>query len=94
MNPRLIEDPQAPEGWTLAADGKSIHRSYKFINFRDAFAWMTACALVAEKLDHHPDWSNNYSSVEVGLSTHSAGGLTALDIDLAAEMDRLAHKYL
>lgn len=90
MSRDLIDNPQPPKGWQLADDGKSISRSYKFATFRDAFAWMTACALVAEKMDHHPDWSNVYNRVEVSLTTHSASGLTALDMKLAAEMDRLA----
>lgn len=77
-------------GWTLAADGRSIGRTFTFKNFSEAFAFMTRCALAAEKMDHHPDWSNVYKTVKVNLSTHDAGGLTALDFDLARRMDRFA----
>ena len=76
------------EGWALAKDGSSINRKFEFKNFSEAFAFMTRCALAAEKLDHHPDWSNVYKTVDVTLNTHDAGGLTALDFDLAKRMNR------
>lgn len=76
------------ENWTLAADGKSIRRRFEFKNFSEAFAFMTRSALAAEKMDHHPDWSNVYKTVDVTLNTHDAGGLTALDFELAKKMDR------
>jgi 4a-hydroxytetrahydrobiopterin dehydratase len=69
-----------PEGWELAADGKSIRQSFRFKDFTEAFAFMTRIALLAEKADHHPDWSNAYNRVEISLSTHEAGGVTARDI--------------
>lgn len=75
------------EGWTLAPDGLSISRSFVFRNFSEAFAFMTRVAMAAEKLDHHPDWSNVYKTVEVKLDTHDAGGLTELDIKLAKRMN-------
>jgi 4a-hydroxytetrahydrobiopterin dehydratase len=78
------------DGWTLAEDGLSIHRTFTFRNFSEAFAFMTRSALAAEKLDHHPDWSNVYKTVEVKLNTHDAGGLTALDFELARKMNRFA----
>lgn len=78
------------EGWSLAEDGGSISRSFAFRNFSEAFGFMTRVALAAEKMDHHPDWSNVYKTVEVTLSTHSAGGLTDLDLELARRMNRLA----
>ncbi|HEV2506612.1 MAG TPA: 4a-hydroxytetrahydrobiopterin dehydratase [Mesorhizobium sp.] len=78
------------ENWTLAADGNSIRRRFEFKNFSEAFAFMTRSALAAEKLDHHPDWSNVYKTVDVTLNTHDAGGLTALDFELAKKMDRFA----
>ena len=78
------------EGWTLASDGGSISRTFTFKNFSEAFAFMTRSALAAEKLDHHPDWSNVYKTVEVKLNTHDAGGLTALDFELAKRMNRYA----
>jgi 4a-hydroxytetrahydrobiopterin dehydratase len=77
-------------GWTLAADGLSIARTFTFKNFSEAFGFMTRAALAAEKLDHHPDWSNVYKTVEVKLNTHDAGGLTELDFELARRMSRYA----
>jgi 4a-hydroxytetrahydrobiopterin dehydratase len=76
-------------GWTLAEDGRSISRNFKFRDFVEAFSFMSACALVAERMDHHPDWTNVWNRVDVTLSTHSAGGLTDKDVALAREMDRL-----
>ena len=81
---------QALDGWFLAEDGLSIHRTYKFGNFVEAFAFMTRCAFAAEKLDHHPEWFNVYKTVEVKLTTHSAKGVSALDFALAKEMDKAA----
>lgn len=80
------------DGWTLAEDGNSISRSFTFRNFSEAFAFMTRVALAAEKMDHHPEWSNVYKTVDVTLSTHSAGGLTELDMELAGKMNRFAGK--
>ena len=77
-------------GWNLAADGLSISRTFTFKNFSEAFAFMTRAALAAEKLDHHPDWSNVYKTVDVRLNTHDAGGLTELDFELARRMSRYA----
>lgn len=74
-------------GWTLAADGLSMSRSFVFKNFSEAFAFMTRVAMAAEQLDHHPDWSNVYKTVDVKLNTHDAGGLTELDIKLAKRMN-------
>ena len=76
------------EGWSLADDGGSISRRFTFRNFSEAFAFMTRTALAAEKLDHHPDWSNVYKTVDVTLSTHDAAGLTDLDFTLARKMNR------
>jgi len=75
-------------GWTLS--GGKLRREFRFTDFSEAFGFMTRAALAAEKLDHHPDWSNGWNRVTVELSTHDAGGLTVLDFELAAEMDRLA----
>lgn len=77
-------------GWSLVDNRDAIAKTYQFSNFITAFGWMTRAALQAEKLDHHPEWFNVYNRVEVVLSTHDAGGLTALDIKLARAMDRLA----
>lgn len=75
-------------GWNLEEDAQAIRREFKFKNFSEAFSFMTRSALAAEKMDHHPEWSNVYNKVDVRLTTHSAGGVTALDIDLAKKMDR------
>ena len=76
------------DGWSLATDGGSIARTFTFETFSEAFAFMTRVALAAERMDHHPDWSNVYKTVNVTLNTHDAGGLTALDFELARTMDR------
>ena len=72
-------------GWTT--DGAQLKRSYRFPDFVSAFDWMTVVAAEAERIGHHPDWSNVYSGVEVALSTHDAGGLTELDVALASFME-------
>ena len=77
-------------GWVLEEGGAAIRKEFKFKNFSEAFAFMTRAALAAEKLDHHPEWSNVYNKVDVRLTTHSADGLTALDFDLARKMDRFS----
>lgn len=78
------------EGWALSDDGTAITRSFGFKNFSEAFGFMTRSALAAEKMDHHPEWFNVYRKVDVTLSTHDAGGLTRLDFELAAKMNRFA----
>ncbi|WP_306048583.1 4a-hydroxytetrahydrobiopterin dehydratase [Oceaniradius stylonematis] len=77
-------------GWTAEEDGKAITRTFKFGTFTQAFAFMTAAALTAEKMDHHPEWFNVYNRVDVRLTTHDSGGVTALDIALAGAMDKAA----
>lgn len=77
-------------GWTAEEDGKAVTRTFKFGTFTQAFAFMTAAALTAEKMDHHPEWSNVYNRVDVRLTTHDSGGVTALDIALAGAMDKAA----
>jgi 4a-hydroxytetrahydrobiopterin dehydratase len=67
-----------------------MSRKFEFRNFSEAFAFMTRSALAAEKLNHHPDWSNVYKTVNVTLSTHDAGGLTEMDLDLARRMNGFA----
>jgi len=74
--------------WSLH-DGK-LSRVFRFGNFVEAFGFMTRAALVAETMNHHPEWSNVYATVEVELTTHDAGGITELDFELAAKMDALA----
>ncbi len=71
-------------------DGRdAITRSFTFNNFGEAFAFMTQVALMAEKADHHPEWSNVYNRVDILLTTHDAGGLSARDVDLATQIDAL-----
>ena len=77
-------------GWSEVKDRDAISKTFVFRDFNEAFGFMTRAALVAEKLDHHPEWFNVYKTVTVTLSTHDAGGLTELDIKLAETMDRLA----
>mgnify|MGYP001173996580 CR=1 FL=1 len=76
--------------WSLVTGRDAIARSFKFRDFNAAFGFMTRAALVAEKMDHHPEWSNVYNRVDVVLSTHDAGGLTDRDVALATAMDALA----
>jgi 4a-hydroxytetrahydrobiopterin dehydratase len=76
--------------WQLVAGRDAITRSFRFKDFNAAFGFMTRAALAAEKLDHHPEWFNVYNKVDVTLSTHDAGGLTALDVKLATTMDAIA----
>ena len=75
--------------WTLRGDGLAIERTFKFADFSEAFAFMTRVALLAEKADHHPEWSNVYNRVEITLTTHDAGGLSRRDGDLAKAIDDL-----
>jgi len=73
----------AAAGWQVSADGRSIARGFAFPSFPAAFGWMVQVALLAERLDHHPAWTNVYRRVEVRLTTQSAGGLTGLDVEMA-----------
>jgi 4a-hydroxytetrahydrobiopterin dehydratase len=76
--------------WRMTDGRDAIQRTFKFKDFSEAFGFMTRAALVAEKMDHHPEWTNVWNRVEVVLSTHDAGGLTERDLKLAEAMDRLA----
>ena len=77
-------------GWSEVTDRDAITKTFVFRDFNEAFGFMTRAALVAEKLDHHPEWFNVYKTVTVTLSTHDAGGLTEHDVKLAEAMNRLA----
>jgi len=77
-------------GWSAAEGRDAITKTYKFEDFNTAFGFMTRAALMAEKLDHHPEWFNVYNRVEVVLSTHDADGVTELDLTLARFMDAAA----
>ncbi|MGC1780462.1 MAG: 4a-hydroxytetrahydrobiopterin dehydratase [Xanthobacteraceae bacterium] len=78
------------KGWSEAPGRDAITKKFQFADFNEAFGFMARAALVAEKLDHHPEWFNVYKTVEVTLSTHDAGGLTARDVKLAEAMDKFA----
>ena len=82
--------PLLANGWAHDADRDALTKTFQFKNFVEAFGWMTQVAIHAEKLNHHPEWSNVYRTVEVLLTTHDAGGLTELDVALAEKMDAAA----
>ena len=92
--PERLTDDAADEavtkldGWSRKDDG--IEKTFVFSDFVAAFGWMSSVALVAERMNHHPEWFNVYKTVQVRLSTHDAGGLTSLDCELAAAMDQMA----
>lgn len=91
MSREAIETALAElDGWRLADDSISIEKSFEFKGFNSAFGFMSRVALAAERLDHHPEWSNVYNRVDVRWTTHSAGGLTELDFRLARSCDRFA----
>jgi len=78
------------KGWSEVAGRDAITKKFVFKDFNQAFGFMSRAALVAEKMDHHPEWFNVYKTVEVTLSTHDAGGLTDRDVKLAEAMDKIA----
>lgn len=79
------------DGWSVAPDHKdAISKTFRFADFNEAFGFMTRVALMADKLDHHPEWFNVYNRVEVLLTTHDADGVTELDVTLAKFMDSAA----
>ncbi len=77
-------------GWTMVEGREAIFKKFKFSDFNQAFGWMTRIALMAEAMDHHPEWLNVWNRVEVTLTTHDAKGLTSKDIALATFMDEIA----
>ena len=77
-------------GWRAVEGRDAIAKTFKFADFNAAFGFMTRVAMVAERMNHHPEWSNVWNRVDVTLTTHSAGGVTQRDIDLAAALDRIA----
>lgn len=91
---RLLEGAEREEalrkladaGWTVEEAGKAIHRQFKFKDFPVALGWMVQMGTIAERMNHHPEWSNVYNRVDVRLTTHDAGGLTKLDLQLALAM--------
>ena len=87
---KTLLPPLAETGWAAVPDQDAIRKIWKFRNFSEAWGFMCRAALAAEKLNHHPEWSNVYNVVDVTLSTHDCHGLSALDIDLARRMDAMA----
>lgn len=83
-------EPLFASGWAIVEGRDAIRKTFVFNNFVDAFGWMTRVAIWAEKWDHHPEWDNVYKTVNVVLTTHDVGGLSALDAKLARKMDNLA----
>ena len=84
---QITEHLQDLDDWRYEDD--TLRRDLRFDDFVDAFGFMARVALHAEKMDHHPDWSNVYNQVSIALSTHDAGGVTALDVELARQIDDL-----
>ncbi|WP_412553387.1 4a-hydroxytetrahydrobiopterin dehydratase [Shimia sp. MIT1388] len=84
-----VMEPLLQTGWTYCDERDAIRKSFVFENFVEAFGWMTKAAIWAEKWNHHPEWSNVYKTVDVTLTTHDVGGLSALDAKLARKMDVL-----
>lgn len=90
---KLLDDARSAllnNGWSMVDGRDAIHKTFQFKNFVEAFGFMTKTAIWAEKLNHHPEWSNVYKTVDVTLTTHDTGGLSELDGKLAAKMDQLA----
>ncbi|MFT7593236.1 MAG: 4a-hydroxytetrahydrobiopterin dehydratase [Paracoccaceae bacterium] len=85
----LLLDPLRQTGWQEVNGRDAIAKTFVFNNFIEAFGWMTRAAIWAEKWDHHPEWSNVYKTVDVVLTTHDLGGLSALDAKLARKLDSL-----
>jgi 4a-hydroxytetrahydrobiopterin dehydratase len=90
LTDRSAIEPLLAKGWTLTEGRDALEKTYTFANFIEAFGWMTRAAIMAEKMNHHPEWFNVYKTVRVTLTTHDAGGLSNLDVTLAQAMDRLA----
>lgn len=86
---KTMLEPLLEAGWTLDEERDAIRKTFEFENFIAAFGWMTKVAIYAEKWNHHPEWSNVYKTVEVVLTTHDVGGLSAQDVKLARKMDQL-----
>lgn len=87
---QVREGLQSLPGWSWSGEGGPLEREFRFEDFGAAFAFMTHCALIAEAMNHHPDWTNVWNRVEVRLHTHDAGGITELDLELARRMSAAA----
>lgn len=80
----------AGSGWSLTDDHRTLTKTFTFADFASALGWMVRIGVFADQLNHHPDWSNSYNKVRVALTTHDAGGITHLDIELASKMSESA----
>ena len=85
---QLREALETLDGWSI--DDAKLHRDFRFADFNEAFGFMTRAALVAEQMNHHPEWFNVWNRVTVHLTTHDSGGITASDVDLARRMNELS----
>lgn len=83
----MSNDDDTPSGWERS--GGRLRRRFEFVDFAEAFAFMTRVAAIAEELDHHPDWSNSYNTVDIELTSHDVGTLTDRDFDLASRINSL-----
>jgi 4a-hydroxytetrahydrobiopterin dehydratase len=83
----MADEPQAPDGWSVV--GGAFHREIQFADFSEAFGFMARVALVAEKANHHPDWSNSWNKVTIDLVSHDKGGLTDRDKEMAEAINKL-----
>ena len=88
-NHQLENQLKELEDWNIK--NKKLFKAFKFLDFAQAFEFMSLVAILAEAMDHHPEWSNIYNEVEINLVTHSEGGITQLDIDLAKKIDSQYH---
>jgi 4a-hydroxytetrahydrobiopterin dehydratase len=92
--PEKLSESQVREGlqelrqWSVA--GGKLHREYRFGSFVEAFGFMASAALIAESMNHHPEWSNVYQTVKIDLTTHDAGGITGNDLEMARRFEKLA----
>jgi 4a-hydroxytetrahydrobiopterin dehydratase len=81
---------EIPDGWTISADGKALEKSFRFADFSEAFAFLTRVAMHAEKVDHHPEFTNVWNRVDFHLTTHDTGGITERDKKLADAINRMS----
>lgn len=81
---------EIPDGWTISADGKALEKSFRFADFSEAFAFLTRVAMHAEKVDHHPEFTNVWNRVDFHLTTHDTGGITDRDKKLADAINRMS----
>lgn len=86
----LVAEMSGLDGWQYDEDASAIIKTFMFEDFSEAWGFMNRAALLAEKMDHHPEWFNVYNRVEVKMTTHDAGGVTVLDIQMATAMDGFA----